>query len=200
MSETSHLQDDLRFVRETVARRDRDPHRPNAIYWSWAAYVLIGYTMIDLAPRASGWFFMIGGFAGGAFSAWIGRRHSERIGELDRHRRRAIGWHFGGGVVLSMICAFGLAWAIPELRNNKAGQIVVELIGMVYFLAGVHIDRNFLWIGPILMIGGVFVGFVPHHGWTCLGAIIALALVIPTLVPSKRLTQQTSAVSEGGQS
>jgi hypothetical protein len=84
-----------------------------------------------------------------------------------------------------MIFSFALAAVIPELRNNRAGRVMVVMIGLVSFLAGLHIDANFLWIGPILMVGGVLVGFVPHYGWTCLGMIIAVSLVVPTLLPAR---------------
>jgi hypothetical protein len=185
MSDASQLGEDFRFVRQSVARRDATRRGPNAVYWIWAVYVLVGYTLIDFAPTMSGWFFMAGGIAGGALSAWVGSRQAQRLGEVDRRHRRAIGWHFGGGVVLCMIFSFALAAVIPELRNNRAGQVMVVMIGLVYFLAGLHIDPNFLWIGPILMVGGVLVGLVPHYGWTCLGVIIAVSLVVPTLLPAR---------------
>ncbi len=196
MSDASQLQDDLHFVRETVVRREASRHRPNAVYWVWAAYVLIGYTLIDFAPAVSGWFFMIGGVAGGILSAWAGRRYAQVLGEIDRRRRRTIGWHFGGGIVLSVVFSFALAAVIPEIRNNRAGQVLVVMIGLVYFLAGLHIDPNFLWIGPILMVGGVLVGLVPRYGWTCLGAIIAVSLVLPTLFPALRKARDAAPSTE----
>ena len=67
------------------------------------------------------------------------------------------------------------------------------MIGLVYFLAGVHFDRQFLWLGPVLMIGGVVVGLVPHYGWTCLGAIIAIGLVVPTFF--RRDQMRSSSIS-----
>src|SRR4051794_41527104 len=73
------LQEDLRFVREAVAHREAGFRRPVAIYWVWAVYVLVGYSMIDLAPRYCGWFFMIGGVVGGILSTVLGRR-ADRLG------------------------------------------------------------------------------------------------------------------------
>ena len=55
------------------------------------------------------------------------------------------------------------------------------MIGLDYFLAGVHFDRNFLWLGPVLMAGGILVGLFPQYGWTGLGVVIALGLIVPTL-------------------
>src|SRR4051794_41981130 len=76
------LQEDLRFVREAVAHREASARPPITIYWVWAVYVLVGYSMIDLAPRYCGWFFMIGGVVGGTLSTVLGRR-------ADRLRREA---------------------------------------------------------------------------------------------------------------
>ena len=50
----------------------------------------------------------------------------------------------------------------------------------------VWVDANMLWLGPVLMVGGVVVGFVPHYGWTSLGVVIALGLVVPTLLQGRQ--------------
>jgi len=186
MTEINQLQDDLRFVRDAVARGDSPQRRPAAIYIVWAVYVLVGYTLIDLYPRAAGWFFLLGGVLGGIASGVIGRRLARQEGAYDRREGRRLALHWGVGIVLAIACAMALAAVVPALRGTAAGQLIVVMIGLVYFLAGVHFDRNFLWLGPVLMVGGVLVGFVPRYGWTALGTVIALGLVVPTLLPVKR--------------
>jgi hypothetical protein len=186
MTNVEQLQDDLRFVRAAVVRRERSGRGPLSIYWVWAVYVAVGYLLLDLAPNAAGWFFLVAGAAGGVLSGWLGRRYALQTGELDRDQARREGWHFGGGIVLAFFFTFGLAFPIPALRGPQGGQVLVVMIGLVYFLSGLHFDRNFLWLGPVLMVGGVVVGFIPRYGWTCLGAVIALGLVVPTLLPSRR--------------
>ena len=54
MTEMSQMEQDLRYVRQAVDRRGRVVRGPFAIYYMWAVYVLVGYTLIDVAPRASG--------------------------------------------------------------------------------------------------------------------------------------------------
>jgi hypothetical protein len=89
-----------------------------------------------------------------------------------------------------------LSAVIPGLRGTVGGQLIVVMIGLVYFLAGVHFDRNLLWLGPVLVAGGVLVGLVPRYGWTGLGVVIAAGLVIPTLFPPRRgATAQDAAAS-----
>jgi hypothetical protein len=179
------LQEDLRFVREAVARREAAVRRPVAIYWVWAVYVLVGYSMIDLAPRYCGWFFMIGGVVGGILSAVLGRRAQRRTGEQDREMGRRAMLHWLVGILLAVAGTFGLAAVIPALRGSAGSQVLVVMIGIVYFLAGVHFDRNFLWLGPVLIAGGILVGLIPRYGWTGLGVVIALGLIVPTLFDSR---------------
>src|SRR3954463_16715697 len=115
MSETRQIEEDLRYVREVVARRERTPDRPVLIYYVWAVYVLVGYSLIDLAPAYSGWFFLIGGVVGGVLSAVIGRNLGRRRGELDGDGRRAA-LHWMAGIVLAMVGVLALAAVTPELR------------------------------------------------------------------------------------
>jgi hypothetical protein len=186
VTEINQLHDDLRFVRDAVARGDSPQRRPVAIYVVWAVYVLIGYTLLDFYPTAAGWFFLAGGVLGGIASGFIARRVARQEGAYDRREARKSLLHWGVGIVLAIACAMALAAVIPALRGPASGQLVVVMIGLVYFLAGVHFDPNFLWLGPVLMVGGVLVGFVPHYGWTALGTVIALGLVVPTLLPTRR--------------
>src|SRR2546423_8816371 len=143
MSDVSQMKDDLQFVRDVVDRRERSGRGPVLIYWYWAAYVLIGYAMIDFLPRWAGWFFMIFGLGGGVVSGIIGRRYAQRTGERDRLESWRRGMHFGAGIILAFVATFALAWVIPELRGPKGSQVMVVMIGIIYFLSGVHFDRNF---------------------------------------------------------
>jgi hypothetical protein len=186
MTEIHQMHEDLKFVRDAVARHDQPPRRPVLVYYVWAAYVLLGYTLLDFAPSVAGWFFLVGGVLGGVMSAALGRRAAQQAGEYDRAEMRRTALHWAGGIVLAIVGAMALAAVIPALRGQAAGQLIVVMIGLVYFLAGVHFDRNFLWLGPVLIVGGIVVGFVPHYGWTSLGVVIALGLVVPTLFPPHR--------------
>ena len=186
MTDIKQIHDDLKFVRDAVDRHDRHPPRALTIYWVWAAYVLVGYTLLDFSPMAANWFFMIGGIAGGIISAIIGRRASQQAGEFARAEGRREALHWILGILLAIAATIALA-IVVKLPGQTAGQLVAVMIGLVYFLAGVHFDRNFLWLGPILMAGGIVVGMIPRYGWTSLGIIVALGLVVPTLLPRKPL-------------
>jgi hypothetical protein len=186
MTDIRQMNEDLRFVREVVTRRDAPARRPVLIYWVWAVYVLVGYTLIDLSPRTAGWFFLVGGVLGGVASALIARRAAREAGEYDRAEARRSLLHWACGGILAVATPFALAAVIPALRGPAGGQLIAVNFGLVYFLAGVHFDRNFLWLGLVLIAGGVLVGLAPRYGWTTLGVIIALGLVVPTLFPQRR--------------
>jgi hypothetical protein len=88
-----------------------------------------------------------------------------------------------------MLAAAGLVMVIPPLRGFYGSQVLVVMIGLMYFFAGVHFDGHFLWLGPLLVAGGILVGFIPVYPWTCLGTVIAVGLVIPYLDAKRRERQ-----------
>ena len=178
--DVQQMQNDLAYIRGTVARQQRSSNGPAPVLWLWAIYVLVGYTLIDVRPAAASIFFLVAGIIGGFLSAFLSRRWARRTGESDPAMGRRVGLHFGVGVVLAIVAALATALVFKTLTGQQAGQLVVVMIGIVYFLAGVHIARYFLWLGPVLIAGGLAVGFVPHYGWTMLGAVIAIGLVLPT--------------------
>ena len=179
MSDTNQLQQDLHYVRQAVDRAEGAPPYRTAIYWIWALYVLIGYPLIDLAPRYAGPFFMVGTVVCLAATVILAHRFKKVSGVRTKRDRSGLFWV--GGAILIIFCSAGISIVIPHMNGQVCGQITVILVGLFYFLGGVHYDRNFLWLGPILCACGVFVGLVPHYGWTALGVVFALGLIGPTL-------------------
>jgi predicted small integral membrane protein len=182
MTEIHQVADDLRFVRTAVETHRRSRFTPSVAY-VWAAYVLVGYALIDLAPHASGLFFLVGGVAGTAATAVMARRAQRRTGVIDRAegRRQFLGWF--GGFVLIVSCSIALQLTNPALRGTPGGQVVVVMAGLMYFLAGAYGPaevRYLVWGGPVVMAGGVCVGLVHHYGWTALGVLIAALILLPT--------------------
>jgi hypothetical protein len=175
-----------------VARRDDVPRAFTPGYYIWAVYVLVGYCLIDANEHWANWFFLLAWFPAAAATGiakhfWI-RKYGERNDAVDRKARL----HFMFGGLLSVAAVIGLACCVPSFRGPMTGQVVVVLFGMVYFLAGVHLDRSFLWLGPVLIVGGIVVGLVPHYGWSALGVVIALGLCAAAIIGSRRQRLQAS--------
>ena len=103
MTEIHQLQEDLKFVRRALTRGERERRNSPLIYYLWALYVLIGYTLLDVARPAAGWFFLAGGIVGGVLSRLLARREAQRHGEYDRSEFRRAGLHWAGGIGLAII-------------------------------------------------------------------------------------------------
>jgi hypothetical protein len=175
MPETSKLEEDLGYVRAAVTRMDRAP-APAAIYFLWAAIVLAGFALVDLAPRAVGLYWLAAGPAGFALSMWLGWRAARGAGEIDRAetRRHALHW-------LGMLGAGGLAVlpvAIGRVGWYDFAATAVLLSALSYWLSGVHGDRAMLVVGALLGAGYAVVVLLPGPVWTITGVLIAAALAV----------------------
>lgn len=187
MTQSQQLHEDLNFVRHAVERQRR-ARSPAPILWLWAGYVLAGYVLLDVNPRVGSLFLMIAGPICGLISAWLGARAARDAGERDRAEGRAEALHWAGAFI-ALVAILAMAAIHPAMRGTLCGQLIVVCIGLVYYLYGVHRDRNFLWLGLVLIAGGVLLSFIPVYPWTCLGVVIALGLVLPTLLRPNHGTQ-----------
>ncbi|MGH7176815.1 MAG: hypothetical protein ACREJC_05485 [Tepidisphaeraceae bacterium] len=184
MTQPEQLNQDLQFVRHAVTERDKERRRtPPGIFIIWGIYVLIGYTLLDFNRAAGGWFLMVGGIVGGIASSFIGRADSRRYGMVDRAEgvKHMLHW---GSIFIAIASVIGLSVA-RGLQGEVVGQFIVLVIGLVYFLGGVHFDRYFIWLGLFLMAGSIGVGFVPRYPWSALGLVLSAGLLIPALLPRR---------------
>jgi hypothetical protein len=180
-SDVQQIGKDLEFVRNAMSRRERPDLGPPLIFYLWAVYVIVGYSLLDFRPLYAGPFFGIGGMVGGVLSWVIGKRYSYRTGKWDRELAIRGMLHMFGGIMLSVGFVVALATVAPGFRSYT-GQVTVGLIGLAYYLWGVHFHRYFMLLGVVVMAGGAIVGTVPHFGWTALGMVISLGLILPTFV------------------
>ena len=89
-------------------------------------------------------------------------------------------WLHWGSILVAIFAVIALS-VIAKLSGQVMGQFIALAVGIVYFLAGVHFDRNFLWVGLLLMAGAVAVSFIPRYPWTALGLVIAIGLLLPLM-------------------
>jgi len=171
----SKIQSDLGYVRELVRASDKDP-TSRAIYLLWAAIVLVGFSMVDFAPRYVGFFWMAAGPLGGIFSGILGCRHSRERGQVrsDVGMRHMLHWS-------GMLVLVGLATLLAvkgHLDSPTLSKVILLIVTYGWWTAGVHFDRNFLFLGGVMAAGFVMILFYPHYAWTALGAVIAIVLSI----------------------
>jgi len=180
MTQAHEMSEDLRFVRQAIDRRERSRGIPPFVAWTVAVYVVVGYTLIDVRPGWSGLFFAAGGVGMGVLFTIFGKRIARQAGELDHAERVRIALHWGSILLaIAGVIALGVT---RHVDGQTIGQFIALTIGVIYFLGGVHFDRTLLWLGPALMAGAIAITYVPHYGWTGLGLLVGVGLVVPTLL------------------
>ena len=173
MSSADQIQQDLDYVASAVRRQDRATGVPS-IYFLWAGIVLVGFALPDFRPQYAGAFWFVAGIGGGLLSWWLGERDARRTGVNDVALGRRYGMHWtiaGVGFLLSALPIF--------TGSGDPGQVVSSFLlvaGLVYALAGVHLERPLLWSGLLMLAAyAVLVLFSPPYTWTIAGTVVAIA-------------------------
>jgi hypothetical protein len=185
MSQAQQVSEDLQFVRQAVDRRERSRNIPTFVAWIVAIYVLVGYTLLDVNPNWASLFFLVGGLGMAVIFPVFGRHIARQEGEYDRAENLRVTLHWLS-ILLAIAGVIGLG-IVRHVEGQTIGQFIALTIGVIYFLGGVHFDRNLLWLGPLLMGGAIAITYVPRYGWTTLGALVALGLVVPTFFRARRI-------------
>lgn len=177
MTEVKHVQEDLGYVRGLVDKAE--PRSPAAIYLLWAPIVLAGFALVDFAPKATGFFWLIAGPVGFVASTVIGYRASRRQGQVDQREgaRHVLHW---GGMMTAILLTIPLVLT-GSVTEKGIGQVILLIVALSYFLNGVHLDRPLLWIGILMAAGYLATFVVSKYVWTLLGVMIAAALVASAL-------------------
>jgi len=183
MGTTKHLTDDLEYVGGLLRKSERGTS-PFGIYLLWAGMVLVGFSLVDFAPQRVGLFWCIGGPLGGVLSAILGQRHGVKIGQVNRSEGIRHGWHwFGMMLAIALAVPLGVTGAVDW---RVLSRVFLLIIGLTYFLAGVHLERPLMWAGLVMMAGYVALFFIPAFGWTLVGILVAAALVASGLLEKRR--------------
>ncbi|HEY2932830.1 MAG TPA: hypothetical protein VGK99_13890 [Acidobacteriota bacterium] len=172
--DTTPIEGDLQFVKE-VLRKSEGKRSPRTIYFLWAAIVLVGFALVDFAPVRVGIYWMIAGPAGGVISAILGYREGQRLGQRDADIgiRHCLHW-LGMMGAIALVVILGITGAVGQVN---LGRIILVIVALGYFLAGIHLERPLMWIGLLMGTGYVAILFISGHTWTVVGAIIAISMV-----------------------
>ena len=179
MTNPEQVKEDLHYVAGAV-ERDRRQGMPRSIGLLWAVFTLGGMAGLDWDPRTAGLFFLVGAPLLYLVSVKLGMRSALAAGVRDREtgRRHVLHW---ASIFLGMAAITFIARA-NGLSGEVFGQLMTMLVGLVYFLAGVHFRISvFLWLGPLAMAGAGAVSYVDRWGWTLLGVLIAAGIVAATM-------------------
>lgn len=175
MATNDSIRDDLDYVANTVRRQENSNGVP-AIYFLWAVIVLVGFALPDFASYAAGPFWFVAGIGGGLLSWWLGERAGRKAGINDKALGRRYGWHWMIGGVGFFLAALPMIVGRVSPTMGTAAFLLVG--GIIYALAGIHLERPLLWSGLLMLAAYVvMVVFAPPYVWTITGVVIALSLV-----------------------
>jgi hypothetical protein len=174
----TEIQSDLGYVRNLVKRSERHP-TPVSILLLWAVIVLAGFASIDFFPRYTGLYWMILGPLGGIASGLLGWRHGLKLGQLDHAVgvRHVLHWS-GMLVLIGLAVVLGATGHIPHYEMSR---VILLIVSLGWWTAGVHFDRVFLGFGALMALGFVGTLVLSAYAWTILGAAMALGLLILAL-------------------
>lgn len=169
------MESDLSYVREVVQRSDKVKSAPS-IYYFWAVVSLIGFAIVDWSPQYAGMFWMVAGPGGWLISALLGRAYCRKTGEMNRTIGMRYGAHWAGllgGIFLVMFGAGMGAWDM-----QVGGHMILLVLTLGYFFAGLHLDRSLLWVSLITLSGYIGLFFIDGPVWTIMGVAVAAGLAL----------------------
>ena len=174
MTTADQIKQDLDYVASAVRFHDRPAGVP-AIYFLWACIIPVGFALPDLAPRYAGPVWLVASLGGGLLSWWLAARHERACGIRDAALGRRHGYHWLVGGFAFLLCALPLFAGRADVDATVSSFLLVT--GLMYALAGIHLDRGMLGSGLMMMTAyAVMVLFQPPYTWTITGLAIGLAL------------------------
>lgn len=177
MTEANRAASDLEYVRQVVERRGEKRNlSPRWLGIMWGTLVLIGCTWNDVHPQTCWMFWAVVPTVAWVLSTVFLGKEAFMMGEWDARTGQRMGMHwstcFFAGVPVVMMAFAG------RIGGCEMGQLLILISGIVYYLGGVHFDRRWMVPGLVMMVGSVVPTFVNRGGWTAVGVMTFLALVV----------------------
>ena len=172
MDKSEKAQDDLRYLRG-LAQGVEGARAPASILLLWAVVSLVGFPIIDFAPHAARWYWMVSAPVATGLTALIAIRSQRRLGQLDRTKggRHLAHW-LGLFVAVNLAVLSGHSGAIAE---RAIPTVVLLILAFGFWTAGVHLERPLRWVSLLMLVGYLLVisRWVPYP-WTLLGLAVGL--------------------------
>ncbi len=174
------MQQDVAFVRNAVEDRQRTQGYPLFINASWGIVNLVGFALCDFYPTVLWLYWPIACPATCIAGEIYCRINKDKIGEWNSLHDRRSGWHWGG-----MGIAIGLMWMLAgmgEVPPQTLGGPLLIMIGLAYYLGGVHLDKAYIAPGIIMIMGATVLPFTGRYTFTITGVLMCMALIGGTLL------------------
>lgn len=183
MGQSHKVREDLGYVRDVVGRAEHSG-TPRAIWYLWAVVGFIGFALIDFAPQRVGPYWAVAGPIGFLASAWLGARHARHVGQESVREGYAYMLHWGA--MGAAIFLLALLPATGDMTSHAMARVVVLILALSYFLAGVHLTPALKWMGLMMTAGYGLLFFLDQYAWTIVGAIVAVGLIAVAHFTAKR--------------
>ena len=179
MDHFERLEGDLRFVRGALAASTRPAASPSTIYFLWAVLVLVGFALVDFRTDLVPGYWAVAGPVGFLASAYLGWRHAQRSGQASASdgRRHMLHW---GAVLIAVALAVVLRMR-GDMPSETLHAVILLVLALGYFTAGLHLDRHLLWVGLLMAAGFLVVTLVSLYAWTVVGIALAVSLTVAGL-------------------
>jgi len=171
---------DLGYVREVVHRAEREDV-PGTILFLWAGIAVVGFALVDFLPRLALAYWVVASIGGFVASSWLGRRHGRLAGQQSSADSRRQMQHWGGMLVALLLLPALVATG--RLDGDTVGLVILLVIALTYWLAGVHLIPSFRWVAGVAAIVYLALALVPGfpYLWTAAGLVLATGLVVAGL-------------------
>lgn len=184
MEDAQNIQGDLQYVREVLDRAE-GRRTPSGIYYVWALITLIGFPLTDFASgQVVGIFWMIAAPVGFILSGLIGWRFSMTLGQVDMKEAQLYWLHWLATLVAMALVSLLVINGIVE--RQAIGQIILLILALSYFTAGLYQDRPLLWLGLIMCAAYIILAFVTGYVWTIFGVVLAGCLAASGWIGGRR--------------
>lgn len=174
------IESDITFLREAVETRNNQQYASITIAILWAVIVAAGSIVNDFFTHLAGWYWLIAPILGFVISLIIGQRDARSGGVASSRDMYQHAFHWG-----SIFVAFAAILIIAHTNGftgKTVGQLALLTSGMGGFLAGLHLDRRFLFPGLVIMLGAPIIDYVQPYPWTTVGLAFSASLIISTVL------------------
>lgn len=173
------IEADMAFLSEALGQRNEQKYTSITISILWATIVAIGCLFNDFYHQYAGWYWLVAPLLGFFTSFYLGSKAAQACGTSSTRDRRKAGLHWGS-LFFVFIAVLSIAYT-HHLDGWVVGQIFMLISGIGSYMAGLHIDKRFLYPGIVMVIGAAAVDYVGPYPWTVIGFAFAISLVISAI-------------------
>lgn len=180
---TDVMMEDLQYVKSILNRRGFN-REEFVVALVWAVVNLVGLSLYDFSMFAGGVFWIVAlPVFGIGTGVWAGRRQKE-AGEINRELGRLHALHWTAIPIFLIAC--NTLFIGSPMNPQHVGQVVLLVIGLVYYLGGVHFWRGYMYGGLGMLSGMLWLAIIDSYPWTLTGVLTFLGLLIPSIYDWRR--------------